>query len=501
VPAPAPSRPGVVYTPREVARAMVAHALAPLVRGRGVAELGALRILDVATGDGIFAASVVELLVERGVPRERAERCIVGVDVDEVAIAAARAALPGADLRVANALTHDFGAGLFDLVIGNPPYIRQELLAGDAKQALRGYAVFDGVADLYVYFIELAQRIASRWCLIVPNKWLTAQYARPLRAFLAREACVEGIVDFGSIPLFEAADAFPCIVWGARRATSPAIVVARATSAQVARELERGAPQDRASFTAEPWAIDRDEDRALLQRLAREHAALGSIVERRPSRGVVTGCNAAFVIDRATRDALGDSPLIRPLVRGRDLRPFTVAPQRFVLLVDHGTPIDDHPRIRDHLARHRARLEARKPGTYAWYELQDPVGPIVKARGARLLYQDIQTSPACALDREGELVPDTTVWMLPTDDLAILAILNSSLYHWYARRRFAPALNGAVRPKWEYLARFPIARPSPDLRAALEALVGDPAIDRARLDALVAESYGLSSVERSLIAT
>ena len=81
------------------------------------------------------------------------------------------------------------------------------------ERALRRYAVYDGVADYYVYFLELAQRIARRWCLIVPNKWLTAAYGRPLRAFLAGR--VEGLVDFGrALPLFRNADAFPCIVWG-----------------------------------------------------------------------------------------------------------------------------------------------------------------------------------------------------------------------------------------------------------------------------------------------
>jgi hypothetical protein len=237
----------------------------------------------------------------------------------------------------------------------------------------------------------------------------------------------------------------------------------------------------------------------LIDRLERSHPALSELVPGKPQRGIVTGLNAAFVIDGATRSRLLDRDprsveLIRPLVKGRDLRPFAIdRADRYVLLVGHGTAIDDYPAIRKHLATFRTQLEARKPGTYRWYELQDPLGPLVVANTPRLLYQDIQTQPACAFD-DGSNVPDTTVWMLPTVDRVILAILNSSLYHWYARRRFPPALNGAVRPKQAYIAKLPIARPSPDLRRAIEATT-----DRSLLDTLIAEAYELSRAERDQI--
>src|SRR5690606_17850411 len=122
-----------------------------------------------------------------------AERCLYGVDIDARAVAAAHVAVEdfvGArvpalreHLRVGDALAIEWPER-FDALVGNPPYVRQELLAN--KQALRAFAAYDGVADLYVYFIELAQRIADRFCLIVPNKWMTAAYGRPLRELLAR---------------------------------------------------------------------------------------------------------------------------------------------------------------------------------------------------------------------------------------------------------------------------------------------------------------------------
>jgi SAM-dependent methyltransferase len=499
-----------------------------------------------------------------------AERCIAGIDVDARAVEVARARLGAASHRLlvgdalaldwADAVPDAFARGGFDAVVGNPPYIRQESLDARAKAALRGFASYDGVADLYIYFIELAHRIirpGGRYCLITPNKWLTAAYGRPLRAFLAKEASVDGVVDLSRAPLFDGADAFPSIVWGTAGA-SPGrpLRAARVAAAEVLDEPGDGrdgvvaaalrgdaAPHDRERWRAEPWHIDAPVERALIERIERAWPALGSLLEGRPARGVVTGCNRAFVIDRATRDRLLEAqpeaaPLIRPFVKGRDVRPWLPDPaERWILLVDRGTSLDELPAIAAHLARFRAALEprpadwtgawkGRKPGAYRWFELQDPVGALAASRAPRLLYQDIQTGPACCLARsdaaQDALVPDTTVWILPSADPYLLAVLNSALYGWYARRRFPPALNGAVRPKQEYLRALPIATPAPAARAQIEALVEQrlgataaaaaakaakaaKAAREARdldaaIEAAVLAAYELSPAERAVIA-
>ncbi|HEU4614509.1 MAG TPA: Eco57I restriction-modification methylase domain-containing protein [Kofleriaceae bacterium] len=521
---------GVVYTPRDVCEPMVRLALAPLLDG----DPAALRICDPAIGEGAFLIEIVRVvgdaIAARGTPvmearRIAAEQCVHGVDIDPRAVAVAREAVESfvggpvpalaEHLRVGDALAIEWPRR-FDALVGNPPYIRQELLAN--KQRLRTYAAYDGVADLYVYFIELAQRIARRYCLIVPNKWMTAAYGRPVRELLAGSGSVAGIVDFArGLPLFGDADAFPCIVWGGEDA-GPAIHASRVTTAtSVADALAApGIVHPRERWRGEPWHIDDPDDVELIERLARRWPSLAQVVPERPSRGVVTGCNRAFVIDGVTRaqllaDEPAAAPLIRPFLKGRDVRRWRPASpaalDRYILLVDRGTSLAKLPAVRRHLARYRDALEprpanhrgewaGRKPGPYKWYELQDPVVPLAKSRAPRLFYQDIQTSPACCLDRSGELVPDTTVWILPSADRFLLAVLNSPLYAWYARRRFPPALNGAVRPKLEYMRTLPIATPSPVLRAKIEALVArqlehaDPALD-AELAELVEAAYEL----------
>ena len=485
--------PGVVYTPAAITEPMVRTALKPL-RGRRD-----LRICDPACGDGAFLRAAVTVLAE-WMPVADARRCLVGVDLDAAALA--KVDLPGATLVAGDALALDWSAlGSFDVVIGNPPYIRQERIA---KAGLRGWSSYDGVADLYVYFVELAHRIArpgGRYCLIVPDKWMTAAYGRRLRGFLAAAGSVEGLVDFARAPaLFADADAFPCIVWGTVgvRTVPGALRIADATS--VADALAR--PREPQAWSDEPWYADTAAERVLLDRLAR-HPRLALT----PARGVVTGCNRAFVVDRTTRDALlaaepAAAPLIRPFAKGRDVRRWTMAPiDRYLLVVDRGTSLEDLPHVRAHLAQFRAALEpgtGRKPGAYRWCELQDPVGALAGSRAPRLFYQDIQTQPACCV--AGDVVPDTTVWILPDADRFLLALLNSPLYGWFARRRFPPALNGAVRPKLEYMRTVPVADPG-NARAAIAELVerglaGEPCDDA--IATAIFDVYELSRAERAL---
>jgi hypothetical protein len=524
---------GVVYTPRDVCEPMVRLALEPIVAK--TRDVRRLRVCDPAIGEGAFLVEIVRVLAEalggRDARRIVAERCIHGVDVDARAVTEARRAVedfvgepvPALQnhLRVGDALSIEWHHR-FDAVVGNPPYVRQELLRN--KDALRTYACFDGVADLYVYFIELAQRIADRFCLIVPNKWLTAAYGRRLRDLLARTRAIEGIVDFAAgLPLFRGVDAFPLIVWGGTGSDAPIHARRVVSPISVQEALLGEGTHARKRWTDEPWHIDAGDDAALLDRLATCGPTLGSLVGARWSRGVVTGCNRAFVLDRKTRDdLLAEEPeaatLVRPFIKGRDVRRWTPAPiDRYVLLVDRGTSLARLPRVRAHLAAfhealeprpagHRGAWRGRKPGSYRWYELQDPVVPLAKSRAPRLFYQDIQTQPSCCIDDSGELVPDTTVWTLPSADPYLLAILSSPLYFWYAKRRFPPALNGAVRPKLEYMRSLPIAEARPALRAQIASLVSlqraapTPARD-GELAALVCEAYGLTPAERALVGS
>ncbi len=104
-----------------------------------------------------------------------------------------------------------FAAGGFDVVIGNPPYVRQEGLGAFKEYFQAHYQVYHGMADLYAYFIERGVGLLKQRGLfgyIVANKWMRANYGAPLREWLKRYH-IEEITDFGDLPVFEHATTYP----------------------------------------------------------------------------------------------------------------------------------------------------------------------------------------------------------------------------------------------------------------------------------------------------
>ena len=95
-----------------------------------------------------------------------------------------------------------FEKGGFDVVISNPPYVRQELLSGAHKEYFKAhYRTYHGTADLYIFFVERGYSLLNAsgvMSYIFPNKWMRANYGKPMRRWL-RDKKVEEIVDFGDL--------------------------------------------------------------------------------------------------------------------------------------------------------------------------------------------------------------------------------------------------------------------------------------------------------------
>lgn len=105
--------------------------------------------------------------------------------------------------------------GGFDIVLANPPYVRQELIVSIKPSLRRLYpSIFDGRADIYCFFYARAIELLRQngvLAFISSNKWFTAKYGNKLRSEIASRCTVRGITDFGELPVFEAAATFPTI--------------------------------------------------------------------------------------------------------------------------------------------------------------------------------------------------------------------------------------------------------------------------------------------------
>jgi len=506
-----------------------------------IAELQTVRLVDPACGSGAFLIEAFDQF--HAAYQEAAERLIelrsgeatlfdpdrtilrhnlYGVDLNEEAIQICRLSIwiktaqagkrltdLDHNIRVGNSLVADpeveprvaldwraafpeaFADGGFDVVVGNPPYVRQELLGGLKPYLETNYVAYHGMADLYVYFFERGLKLlrpGGRLSFVVTNKWLKAGYAEPLRRLLAERSKVETVVDLGHAKqVFPEADVFPSIVvlekpQDDRRPSGQARISVIPRDELRIEDLEHQVaaegfdlPLDR--LGAGSWFLEPAAVTELMTKLRDRHAALKEFAGVKPFYGVKTGCNDAFLIDQETRRGLvADDPrsdeVLKPYLRGQDVQRWRALPSSlWMIFARRGIDIAHYPAVLRHLERFRRELEpkppgwtggrwpGRKPGTYQWYEIQDSVDYWKLFEQPKLMYQDIAWTATFCFDAEG-LYPNNTIYILPTSDRWLLTVLNSPVFWWVAWRGAQHAKDEALRMFRPFVESFPVPQPA-----------------------------------------
>jgi hypothetical protein len=236
----------------------------------------------------------------------------------------------------------------FDVVIGNPPYVRQEMLGSLKRYFQLHYQVYHGVADLYAYFIERGVSLLRRggiFSYIVSNKWMRANYGEPLRRWLKNQR-IEEIIDFGDLPVFRRATTYPCIIRIGKdrpEARFPATLVKTLEFGSLDEYVEGNRyllNQDK--LDEKGWSLADQKTQALLEKIRSKGIPLGEYVDGKIYRGILTGLNEAFVIDEETRNRLiSEDPksgeLIKPFLLGRDIKRYQPpSSDRYLILIPRG---------------------------------------------------------------------------------------------------------------------------------------------------------------------
>ena len=373
--------------------------------------------------------------------------------------------------------------GGFDAVVGNPPYVRQEILGhGFKKYAEKRYAVYHGAADLFSYFIERGLSLlkpGGRFSHIVANKWMRAEYGRPLRKFLRGRELL-AIEDFGVQQVFPGATTYTCILTAGGGRPGANFRAAKMEKLPAAGENFSRMAEERmhnvsfASLGDSGWSLARADAAGLLEKMRRGGVPLIEFVGGEIYRGVVTGFNRAFVIGDAEREELirrdpKSAELIRPFAVGKDVKRYAPLPGgKWLIFARRGVNIADYPAIREHLERHRQKLRprpenwsgekkwpGRKPGRYKWFELQDPVQYHAVFSKAKIVYPNISREPNFTLDLDG-ILTNQKCFVIPTDDKALLAILNSSLCLFFFKNVLPELRGGFHEPSLVHFKDFPV---------------------------------------------
>lgn len=415
------------------------------------------------------------------------------------------------------------------------------------KPALqKHFSCYTGVADIYVYFYERGFQLLREdgiLTYISSNKYFRSGYGRKLRRFLGSKSTVHQLIDFGDAPVFEAI-AYPSII----------ILGKRQSNANQTRALnwEPGPPIEefdsvfraknfmipQKELTADGWRLESPAVLRLLEKLRKAGKALGEYVNGRFYRGIVTGLNEAFVVDRTTRDRLiaehpSSAEILKPFLIGQDMKRWSshTSVVRYVLFVPWHFPLHDdrgitgaskaaenefkrrYPAAYDHLLRFKRQLEARNRDEtgkrYEWYALQRCAATYhLEFEKTKIVWGNLAKKPQFTFAEAGCYI-NAPANLMVSDSKYLLGILNSKITQYLVSQSAAERQGGFLEFKPMYIS--PLAIPEQPKDEELSRLVdqilavkrADPAADVSALereiDWLVYQLYGLTKEEIEII--
>ncbi len=237
-------------------------------------------------------------------------------------------------------------SGGFDVVLGNPPYVRQELL-GDVKPYLqKNYAVYHGVADLYAYFFELGLKLLKPNGLlgfISSATFFKTGSGEPLRRYLKDNATLQKVVDFGDLQVFEGVTTYPAIlIFQNAKPVDDSQIQMLALTTELPEKLSEYFALNHgvmvhSQLKNDSWQFEDARLSQLRDKLTNGFLTLKDVYGS-PYRGVLTGLNEAFVIDGETKKRLiqqdpNSAELLKPFLEGKDLKKWHSQPRDLWLIL------------------------------------------------------------------------------------------------------------------------------------------------------------------------
>jgi hypothetical protein len=387
----------------------------------------------------------------------------------------------------------------FDIVIGNPPYVRQEQIKELKPRLKQHYQCFSGTADYYVYFYECGIRLlrpGGVFSFITSNKWFRSGYGEKLRAWLNTNTRVRRLIDFGDAEIFDAI-AYPCIVILLKGPPSEASRFQALNWDLQWNMSDIGAHLSGDTFAMaqidlapEAWRLESNAKLKLIGRIKAAGVPLGEHVNGRYYRGILTGLNEAFVVGQEKRDELiaehpSSAKVLKPFLRGRDVKRWRVEFQeQYLLFVPWHFPLHEdasisgpsakaerqfekeYPAVYAHLRSFKSELAARNKAEtgvrYEWYALQRwGAGYWQEFQLPKIIVPAISDTVNFAPDNMSYYCNNKATIFLPDSAPYACAIANSQVSAWFAHQTFATK-QGGLKPNsfcanfygWPYAEQF-----------------------------------------------
>lgn len=415
--------------------------------------------------------------------------------------------------------------GKFDFVVGNPPYVRQEMIPAAllAEYRARYQTIYDR-ADLYIPFIErslLLLKAGGRLGFICADRWMKNRYGGPLRRLVDDEFHLKIYVDMvGTAAFHSQVIAYPAITVICREAPGATRIarrpeIDRAILCDLAKELlapeqaRRGnavREVSRVTNGLEPWLLGSVDQTSLIRRLERDFPTLEE-AGCKVGIGVATGLDRVFIGDFHALDVEPDRKI--PLVTTKDIVSGDVQWRGDGVInpfsADGGlVDLRDYPLLARYLNAHREEVAKRHCAQKVqanWFRTIDRINPELATR-PKLLIPDIK-GEANVVFEDGRFYPHHNLYYVVSEqwDLrALQAVLLSVLTRLFIATYSTQMHGGFLRFQAQYLRRIRIPRWSsvPD---GLRRDLAEAAIQRdvVACNREVFKLYGLNHDERSTL--
>ncbi|EAL0934016.1 class I SAM-dependent DNA methyltransferase [Campylobacter coli] len=391
----------------------------------------------------------------------------------------------------------------FDLIIGNPPYIRQEELKELKPHLAKNYKVYKGTSDIYTYFYELGFNVLKEngiLSFITSNKYTRAGYGEALREFLLKNVKVLEYTDLNGIKVFDSATVDTSILSFEKLKSKVSSfrylaldnenLKACGYSIDLCKDFKELSQK---SLSKENFTFSDESTNSLKAKIERIGTPLKEWQGLNIYRGILTGYNEAFIISTEKRNEILENckdeaekertaKLIRKMLRGRDIKRYSYEwaglwvifiPWHFpnvekpkTMLENEQDLKEQYPSLYKHLLSHKERLSKRnKEETgirYEWYCLQRwGANYYQEFEKEKLVYSEIVKKPQFYLDTKLNFYAEATSFILTGENLKyLIAFLNNDFVAFIFKTFYAGGNLGenGFRYKKAFLEKLPIPK-------------------------------------------
>jgi len=550
---------GIYYTPTFIVDYIVSNTLGILLKEKK-ADAKKIKVLDPACGSGSFLIKAFDYLKENLYSENEAKlhrldeqgiysiktailkNNIYGVDLDAKAVEITKLNLllkaaekyrklpEDVDLHIrqGNSLINDesvaglnafrwegdFQEGSFDIVIGNPPYIRvQTSEEGDKDYLIKNYVSAQGKFDLYIVFIEKALRLLAEdgyFSFVVPNKFAQTKYGKGLKEFILENFTISRFIDFGDLKVFGEVTTYPCILVIKKKKPSNRAVGKYVKVKKLAFDIEQRiiAHQDtdgyedeflkvfnfkQKNLDTELWSFMPSIVQDIFDKIRKSSEVRLIDLRERIYEGFICGNNSVFFLSGKEIESLKiESELVKPVPKGKNVRRYSIKWGDEYVLFPHiqgkkrteSIVLSDHPFAQKYLEKHKDDLLKRKYVIEAgkewfeiwntrninWFEQDKIITPNLSPRNNFSIdFKENKTGKYFYVDHDcyGIILKNKN----RENYLYLLGLLNSKMMDFYIKQKSPMFSGGYYKYHTQYLEQIPIIEPKPEIKNKLIELI------------------------------